>query len=83
MTGVRVHCSQVWLWQDEWSGLTMADVEAMELETQRKLAALFGQTHSEDMQASGVWVGGLSDAAVLVGSASHRSQQTIFSENFI
>lgn len=39
--------AQVWVWQDEWLGLTMADVEQMERETQAQLAALFGAPQSQ------------------------------------
>ncbi len=43
---LRAH-RQAWTWQDEWVGLTMADIRILELETQKILKRKLGRSISE------------------------------------
>ncbi|XP_011863209.1 PREDICTED: protein retinal degeneration B isoform X5 [Vollenhovia emeryi] len=46
-TMVRAH-RQAWAWQDEWNGLTMADIREIERQTQLALQRKMGLSDSED-----------------------------------
>ena len=48
---LRAH-KQAWCWQDEWHGLTMADIRRLEKETQLALRLKFGNDQF-DAEAGG------------------------------
>lgn len=44
---VRAH-RQAWAWQDEWVGLSIADIRSLEAQTQHALAEKMEQALQED-----------------------------------
>lgn len=40
---------QAWVWQDEWVGLTIADIRKLEKETQRMLASKMGNASNPNL----------------------------------
>ena len=49
---LRAH-RQAWAWQDEWEGLTMADVRRLERETQLILQKKLGRERGQDSEVEG------------------------------
>lgn len=45
---LRAH-KQAWAWQDEWHGLTMADIREIEKQTQLALKRKMGQTEDDEI----------------------------------
>ncbi|CAF4025382.1 unnamed protein product, partial [Rotaria sp. Silwood1] len=50
-TILRAH-RQAWCWQDEYQGLTLADIRCLEDETQRELNKRMAQFQNENIQLS-------------------------------
>ena len=70
---LRAH-RQAWAWQDEWVGLTMDDIRALERETQLILQRKLGSKSEEnelEEQEEGQWEEPLMDEST-VSSAAHN-----------